>query len=192
MLYAFGSLVCAQTASGNHKVKITPAVAISIASVTDKQESGAGLRILVSITNNTKKYLVHRYAIQRSPVKIEIHGASGTAPIETEIGCKRHMSTECGPNVNLGGQLNIWALIANPGHTISFYYDIAREYTLDSSDTYTIDAVANDFVLVDAPQNVIDEPSVAARSLGLTNYEHYNYTKLDPFHSNSITVQVSH
>lgn len=109
-------------------------------------------------------------------------------PPETDFGCLRHRSKKCGPDVRGSNTVNMYATVVMPGKTISFDFDIGSEYKLDSTQSYLVDVVARDFVLVDAPKSVTDAPTIF-RNLYLSHYETYNYTKLEPIRSNTITIK---
>jgi len=145
----------------------------------------------VSVTNSSNRILVHTYPEQIDSVQIEIHYTDGSVPAETELGCKRHMSTKCGPSVKLGRPVSFTAMVVMPGRTISFDYDLGDEYELDNSRSLVADVVARDFVLVDAPKTIIEAPPESRRGY-LLDYEHYSYTKLAPFRSNIVALQVPH
>ena len=101
------------------------------------------------------------------------------------------MSTKCGPSVKLGGFISIADIVVLPGQSKVINYDLGREYKVDTETTLVIDAVDNDFVLVDVPSSVMQYPKERLE-FELRTYERYSYTKLDTIRSNTITVQVAH
>jgi hypothetical protein len=191
MLYAFGSLVCAQTASGNDNAKVASGVAITIAPAESAAQASHSLTVNVTVTNNTNRVLVETFTAESGPFTFEIHNKDGVVPAETDLGCKRHMSTKCGPSVKLGGFISIADIVVLPGQSKVINYDLGREYKVDTETTLVIDAVDNDFVLVDVPSSVMQYPKERLE-FELRTYERYSYTKLDTIRSNTITVQVAH
>jgi hypothetical protein len=164
---------------------------VTISLALGAQVTGADhtVKVVVSVGNATDKVLVHRFVMQEDSVHAEIHDATGAVPSETDLGCKKHMSTKCGPNVKLGTAVNFTAMVVLPGHTATFDYDLSREYKLENSRPWMVDIAGWNFVLVDAPKNVIGaEPEL--RRLLLMDYENYSYTKLGPIRSNVITIDV--
>jgi len=188
VLSAFGDYIWAQTTEGSISASPVSGVAISVAPVVGTPQASPSLKVQVLVTNSTNRILVHTYPIQRGSIQVEIHDTVGIEPSETDLGCKRHMSTKCGPSVKLGGPVSFTAMVVMPGQTISFDYDLGSEYKLDHAQSLVVDVVASDFVLVDAPKSVAGAPPELRRGY-LLDYERYNYTKLAPFRSKAITIE---
>jgi hypothetical protein len=191
VLSVFGFAACAQTAPGNGSQSPASGVSITIAPAESASQASHSLTVNVTVTNNTNRVLVDSFPIQLSPVEFEIRNTDGVVPTESDLGCKRHMSTKCGPSVKLGGPVNFTGMVVLPGQSVSANYDIGREFKLDTETTLVIDAVDNDFVLVDVPSSVMQYPKERLE-FELRTYERYSYTKLDTIRSNTITVQVPH
>ncbi|MBT9332952.1 hypothetical protein [Paracidobacterium acidisoli] len=190
VLYITSGWGNAKTQAAQDGVVASPAfgVAVAVAPVAGLPQAASSFKIRISITNGTQRILVHSGPIQIDPVQIEIREADRTVPLETDFGCRRHRSGKCGPDVHGSGFVTMSALVVMPGTTNAFDFDIGREFKLDSSHSYLIDVIAKDFVLVEAPTSVIDAPP-PFRDQYLTHYQEYNYTKLAPIRSNSITLQ---
>ena len=190
LLSARGSYTWAQATESS--IDVSPVgAAISVAPAVATSQSSASVKVRISVTNSTNRILVHTYPIQRGSVQIEVHDPAATIPPETDFGCKRHLSTKCGPSVKLGGPVSFTAMVVMPGKTISFERDLASEFDLNNAHSLVVKAIAMDFVLVDAPQSVTEAPEELRRGY-LLDYERYNYTKLAPFLSKAITLQVGH
>jgi hypothetical protein len=164
-------------------------VTISLVPSANAPGTDRAIKVVISVENTTDRVLVHRFPMQRDSVHAEIRDAAGTIPSETDLGCKKHMSTKCGPNVKLGTTVNFTAMVVLPGQTATFDYDLSSEFKLENPQPWMVDVVGLDFILVDAPKNVMDEPK-GLRTLLLMNYENYSYTKLNPIRSNVITIDV--
>jgi hypothetical protein len=191
VLVAFGDYSSAQTTEGSISASPVSGVAISVAPVVGTPQANSSLKVRVSVTNSTNRILVNSYPIQIGSVQVEIHDTAGAVLAETDLGCKRHMSTKCGPSVKLGGPVSFTTMVVMPGKTISFDYDLSKEYKLDNAKSVVVDVVARNFVLVDAPKSVTEAP-IPLRNQYLSKYEQYSHTKLGPFRSKAITLQVSH
>jgi hypothetical protein len=187
----FGNYTRAQATESSISSSPVSGVAISVAPIVGTLSASSSLKVRVSVTNSTNRILVHTYPIQRGSIQVEIHDTSGTELSETDLGCKRHMSTKCGPGVKLGGTVSFTAMVVMPGQTISFDHDLGSEYKLDNAQSLVVDVVARDFVLVDAPRTIAEAPPESRRSY-LLDYERYTYTKLPPFRSNIVALQVPH
>lgn len=187
----FANYTWAQTTKNGTGASPASGISISVAPVAGPPQTSSSLKVRVSVTNSTNHVLVNYYPIQIGSVQIEIHNESGAVPAETDFGCKRHMSSKCGPSIKLGGPVSFANMVVMPDQTISFDYDIGREYKLDNVKSLVVDVVATNFVLVDAPKSITDEP-IPLRNQYLSSYKQYPHTKLAPFHSNVITLQISH
>jgi hypothetical protein len=186
----FAAVATAQTAESSANTNPASGVTISVAPAARKSESNPGLKVRISITNMTNRILVHSGPETVSQLQIEIHGANGAVRAETDLGCRRHLSTKCGPGVHPGNEASMSALVVMPGKTTSFDYDIGSEYKLDSAQSYTVEVVAKEFYLADAPKSVTDRPWIFRNGL-LIHYENYDHIKLDPIRSNTISLQMN-
>jgi len=148
------------------------------------------LVITVTISNSTNQFLVRNYAAENGSIGIEIHKQDGSVPDETELGCKRHKSTKCGPNVQVFGRVHGATMIVDPGQRITFEYNIGSEYRLTAGDTYRVNAIVKDFVLVDASKTLMTSPQILQLQ-ALSNYQTYNYKKIETVRSNVITMQMA-
>jgi hypothetical protein len=191
VLSVFGFAACAQTAPGNGSQSPASGVSITIAPAESASQASHSLTVNVTVTNNTNRVLVDSFPIQLSPVEFEIRNTDGVVPTESDLGCKRHMSTKCGPSVKLGGPVNFTGMVVLPGQTKSINYDLGREYRLDTETTLVVDVLDREFVPVDPSGSVMEYPQ-EIRNIQPMNYERYSYTKLDTIRSNTITVQVPH
>jgi hypothetical protein len=155
------------------------------------EQSSASFRLQISITNRTNRILVHAFPDTDGSVQIQVHDQAGVTPPETVFGCKLHVSTRCGPSVNLHRPVSFTVTVVMLGQTVSFERDLSKEFNLVTVESVVVEAIARDFVLVDAPQNVGEAPPDVRRAY-LVGYQQYPYTKLASFRSKAITVKVRH
>jgi hypothetical protein len=159
-----------------------PIAVIAIESASD----ATGVKIKVTIANNSDWLLGEGHAMELSPLKYQIRDEDGKAAAETEYGCKFHQSDKgCTPITTVHWS----ALYVKPGEKSEHVYDLSKEYQFDSRHTYSITAIGEHFVLVNAPRNVINSPRhpfgviMNYRGLG------YPYQELDTLHSNTIQIR---
>ena len=166
-------------------------VTLSVAPAVSSAQSPVSNKVKISVTNSTSSILVHTFPENRGSVQIEVSDPSGVVPPETVLGCELHMSKKCGPSVKLFGPTSFTAMIVMPGQTISFQRDLSSEFDLANTHSVVVRVIARDFVLVDAPQSVAEAPAEQRRGY-LMDYQRYPYTKLAPFRSKAVTLQVGH
>ena len=81
-------------------------------------------------------------------------------------------------------------MIVDPGQSITFDYNIGSEYKITGEDTYRINAIVKDFVLVNAPKTLTSSPQ-GMQFLALSNYQtNYKYKKIGILRSNVITIRM--
>ena len=123
-----GYCAIGQTTSGVANSTSSSGVSIVIEPSKARATTTPSLVITVTVSNSTNQFLVRNYAVENGSIGIEIHKQDGSAPDETELGCKRHKSTKCGPNVQVFGRVHGATMIVDPGQSITFDYNIGSEY----------------------------------------------------------------
>lgn len=164
-------------------------VDVSVAPVAGTEQSPDSFKLRVSISNSTNHILVESFPDNVGAVQIEVHDEAGATPPETALGCKLNVSTKCGPRRR--GPVSMTDVVVMPGQTISFERDLSKEFDLTSAHSVVIEVIASDFALVDAPKSVTGAPP-PLRRIYLVAYQQYPYTRLAPFRSKAVRLQVEH
>ena len=185
-----GYCAIGQTVAGAANSTSSSGIRIVIEPSKTPETTSPSSVITVTVSNSTNQFLVRNYAAENGSICLDINTQDGSVPDETELGCKRHKSTRCGPNVQVFGRVHGAAMIVAPGQSITFAYNIGSEYKLTAENTYHVDAIVKDFVLVDAPKTLMSSPQ-AMQFLALSNYQtNYKYKKIGIVRSNVITTRT--
>jgi len=190
LVMVVGYCAIGQTAAGVANSTPASGIRIMIEPSRAPETTTPSLAIRVTVSNSTNQFLVRNYAAENGSIGIDIHKQDGSVPDETELGCRRHKSTRCGPNVRVFGRIRGAAMIVDPGQSITFDYNIGSEYKITGEDTYRINAIVKDFVLVNAPKTLTSSPQ-SMQFLALSNYQtNYKYKKIGILRSNVITIRM--
>jgi hypothetical protein len=167
-------------------------VDVSVAPIAGTEQSPVSFKLQVSISNSTNHILVESFPNNEGAVQIEVHDEAGATLPETVLGCKLNVSAKCGPSDRPHGRFSSMTdVVVMPGQTISFERDLSKEFDLTSGHSVVIEVIASDFALVDAPKSVAGAPPPLRRGY-LVAYQQYPHTRLAPFRSKAVRLQIEH
>lgn len=187
LLLAFGYRMDAQNIAPTINSTTLLGVNIEIEQVINPSISNSDVIIKVTITNNSENFLVRPYVRELSSTGFEIKDQNGAVPSETDLGCKRHKSMKCGSHIGIKGPTHAASIIVDPGKSISYNYNLGKEYNFEPTHTYYINAIVENFLLVDAPKRLA---GLTLREMAFLNYTQYPYKALGVIRSNSIQLRL--
>lgn len=143
-------------------------------------KAGAPVVVKVSVLNHSDDVLLLSSEVGVSLLDSEVFDGNGKTPLETEMGCKVHLSKKCGPKYGSVAVGKRTGLELRPHKEYSYTVTLSNEYRLDQPGVYSIVFKEDRFRLYQVP------PGGDLSVLG-----QYNHTNVGPVRSNTVKVEVT-